>query len=420
MTKLQNGTPEEAGFLPERIERLRARAPEWVDGERMRSGVLLAAQRGKIAFHEAYGPLTHEPNSPPLQLDSIFPIASITKPITATCIMMLVEDGIIGLNRPITEYLPEVSGEGTDEIEVQHLLTHTSGFDWDDEEETFATRISQQELLPGLPEEGLHSYNASQLNVLWELKSHFAPGSHMSYCNHNYNLLGEIVRRVSGRSLNDFATERIFDPLDMIDTSYLSDETKWDRRVMRRNGVHGGGIEGDPMSGLDGLWYSHGTWASGGGKSTALDLAKFAQVFLDGGKFVHEGEERRLLSPATVYEMSRDQLPGIKTDFFKRDFEASWGLGWMVQGNDRWPWYSGTLAPKGTFYHGGAGGSMLWIDRANEIVGIYLTVCHIFDEEKKRSNSISISFRTWSQQRSLTNSPTGLLSGFHPTRKLEA
>ena len=127
MTILTNGSPEEAGFDPKRIELLRQRVPEWVDGKRMRSGVLLAARRGTIVFHEAYGPLTDQADSPAMVKDTIFSVASITKTVTATAAMILVERGQLGLNRPIKEYLPEVCGEGTEDIEVQHLFTHTSG-----------------------------------------------------------------------------------------------------------------------------------------------------------------------------------------------------------------------------------------------------------------------------------------------------
>ena len=119
MTTLREGTAEEAGFLPERIDRIRDQATRWVeDGRRTRSAVLLTARRGVIALHDAFGPLTHEPDTPPLQVDSLFCVASVSKPVTATAVMMLVEDGLLSLNRPLVEYIPEFSGKGVEQILV--------------------------------------------------------------------------------------------------------------------------------------------------------------------------------------------------------------------------------------------------------------------------------------------------------------
>ena len=195
MPKLTHGTPEEAGMAPGQIARLKDRAPQWVDGFRTRSFVGLVARRGRIVFHDAYGPLTFEEGASPLQKDSVFAIASVTKPITATLAMMLVEDGKLGLNRPLKEYLPEICGDGTDDVEVQHLLSHTSGFTDDEWFELFMEDKSKYADLKGDPENSLHPFNEILLNRLWSEKAHWAPGSQMEYCNKNYDLLGEIVRR---------------------------------------------------------------------------------------------------------------------------------------------------------------------------------------------------------------------------------
>jgi serine-type D-Ala-D-Ala carboxypeptidase len=126
--KLCYGTPEEAGMLPDRIESVKQLAAGWVAEGHTPSLVLLAARKGIIFLHEAYGRLWPEENSPPLRTDSVFPIASLTKPVTATAAMILVEDGLLGLNRPVIDYIPEICAEGTEEILVHHLLTHTSGY----------------------------------------------------------------------------------------------------------------------------------------------------------------------------------------------------------------------------------------------------------------------------------------------------
>lgn len=371
MPKLKYGTPEEAGMDGDRIAKLGARAPEWVDGLRTRSFVGLAARRGKIVFHEAYGPLTFEGSSPPLQRDSIFSIASITKPITATLVMMLVEDGKLGLNRPIKEYLPEICGDGTDAVEVQHLLTHTSGFNDNGWFELFMENKSSYADRKVDATNSLHPYNEVLLDRLWDENTNWVPGSQMEYCNKNYDLLGEIVRRASDQSLTDFGRERIFQPLEMIDTSYVNDPLKPDRFVRRGEEGPAGIMPGDPMSGFEGGWSLDAPWGCGGANSTALDLARFGQMFLDAGRC----NDTNLLSPSSVGEMTRNQIPGIGAEAIGRwHQEASWGLGWVVQDDERWPWLSSTLCPKGTYAHNGLGGHYLWIDPINEIVGVYLSV----------------------------------------------
>lgn len=380
MTRLTIGTPEETGMDPNRIAVLQERAPQWLDPVRMRSAVFLAARHGKIVFHEAYGPLTDQPGSPPLTKDSIFNIGSITKSLTATCAMMLVEDGLLGLNRPVKEYVPEVCGEGTDDVEVQHLLSHTGGFSWDEEVEKITGRFDPDSTIVGDPATGLHEFNARQLSWLWDMKSHWAPGSQMAYCDFNFDLLAEIIRRVTGGAITDFAAQRLFKPLGMPDTTYVRNEEKMDRWVRRGDDVPFGTVSGMPIAGAEGLWHQTAPWGCGGTSSTALDMAVFGQMLLNGGTY----NGNRILGRASVHEMSRNQIPGIGTDFFGTwHKEASWGLGIIVQGIERWPW-SGTLAPCGTFGHGGIGSNMLWIDRINEIVGVYLTVCTDIDMETNK------------------------------------
>ncbi len=124
---LRVGRPEEVGMSPERVARVKALAAQWVSQGVTPSLAVLVARRGVIVLHEAFGKLTPAPDAPPLQLDTIFPMASVTKPVTATCAMILVEDGRLGLNRPVVEYIPEFVGEGKTAVMVRQLLTHSSG-----------------------------------------------------------------------------------------------------------------------------------------------------------------------------------------------------------------------------------------------------------------------------------------------------
>jgi CubicO group peptidase (beta-lactamase class C family) len=378
LTALTYGVPAGVGLDPKQIEALGARASEFFDGVRARSGVLLVARRGKVVFHEAYGPLTDAANSPPVQKDSIFSVNSITKAMTATAIMMLVEDGLLGLNRPLKEYIPEICGEGTDDIEVQHLLTHSSGYEEEDCWKNFYVKrkiLNKDDVVQG---EGQHFLAAEYLKCQQDLKLHFSPGREMSYCNHNYFLLVEVLRRVSKMAPEHFVKWRLLDPLSMVDSSYQFEPGMEMRQVLRGVGVPFGGVEGHPSSGNEGTWFRGAPWGFVGLSTTAYDLANFGQMFLNGG--VLGGQ--RLLSGPTVREMTRNQIPGIGAQVLGSwHAEASWGLGWMIQGDERWRVFSSTLAPKGTLYHTGAGGHQMWIDEENEIVGVYLTVGLLMGDE---------------------------------------
>jgi CubicO group peptidase (beta-lactamase class C family) len=234
---LRAGDPREVGMSAERVRHLAQLARGWVERGIMPALVVLVARKGVVVLHEAFGKLTPEPDSPPLQRDSIFPLVSISKPITAACVLALVDDGLLGLNRPVQEYLPEFVGEGKAAVLVHHLLTHTSGLRDADVfalAETF--RGSDRAL-----DDGRHPHFATSAigpflrysDQLYEAPLGFAPGSEMSYCNYGYKVLGEIVQRVSRMPLGDFARTRIFAPVAMGDTSYGFPAAKQDRYVRR-------------------------------------------------------------------------------------------------------------------------------------------------------------------------------------------
>lgn len=372
MTVLTVGTPEEAGMAPGRIAALKERAPDWIDGSRMRSGVLLVARRGKIVFHEAYGPLTEKSDSSPLHKDSIFSVTSCSKPVTATAIMMLVEDGRLGLNRPVTEYIPSLNGEGIENVEVQHLLTHTSGFQDDAVNVIFEAQMEEVRRNGVEVPSGQYPILAQALACHTDSAPTWQPGTRMDYCNFGYLLLGEVVRVASGQTLDLFANDNIFGPLGMVDSTYVLDKSKLDRWVRRGDGAVAGTVAGDPEAGMEGGVMQETPHGAAGVNTTAMDLAIFAQMVLNKGRY----GGRRYLSVPAVHEMTRNQILGLEAEMMGRSIEASWGLGWMIQSNNRWRWSNGTLTPTGCFGHTGIGGHYFWIDPVNDIVGVYLSVCN--------------------------------------------
>lgn len=367
---LRYGTPDEASMLPDRVDRVKKLAEGWVADGHTPSLVVLAARKGVIFLHEAYGVLTPEEDSPPLQLDSMFPISSITKTITATAIMILVEDGLLGLNRPLVDYIPEICGKGTEEVLVHHLLSHTSGYH---EVEVIKHITKKNEILSEVPpcEETQHPLVHEYLFFSYSAPLWKSPGVECAYSNHNYALLGEIVRRVSGQSLADFAAERIFNPLNMADTNYIVSDS-FDPRVIKRaddapfaqrihryiDGVDSRQMRETP-NGFTGIW------------STAMDIAIFGQMFLNCGSY----GEVRILSRPTVSEMTRNQIPGIGTVNQIGNFvEGSLGFGWLVHSNGKWKYYDGSLHSQESVSHPGRGGAYFWVDPLYELVGIYFSV----------------------------------------------
>jgi len=377
--ELHHGTPQEAGMLSSRIDLVRDLCARWVQSGHTPALSVCVARRGVIVLHEAFGRLRPEDNAPPLERRSLFPVASVTKPITATLVMQCVEEGLIGLNRPVLDYIPEIVAEGAEEMLVHHLLTHTSGYVWYDEEPmlSHAARRAQEGFEIPPCEETQHRLANGLMRLYFDAPLIRKPGELMTYSNHNYELLAEIVRRRSGRPIWELARERIFDPLGMDDSYYVLPESEAERVVQRPPEAPLGSPESPFMQGMGSRQWQETPYGGAGVLSTPGDLAVFGQMFLNRGRY----RNARVLSPASVAAMTRDQIPGIPACFMGHDITpASWGYGWGIESPAKWRYYRGSLAPLGTLDHGGHGGSMLWVDPANEIVGVYLEVAlHITD-----------------------------------------
>jgi len=356
--------PGEVGMSAERVQGIAHVAKGWVAQGLTQALVLLVARRGAVVLHEAFGRLMPDDDAPPVKCDTIYPVTSLTKPITATAAMMLVEDGLLGLQRPVSDYIPEFIGEGKRAVMVHHLLTHTSGLR---DEDVVAHAAKKKDLVSiPPPEETQHPWINENLWLRYDAPLWKAPGEEMSYSSYGYNLLGEVVRRVSGQSLADFARGRIFQPLQMEATFYIVPDSVR-ARIVRRPlnapfAVVGPGVGTQEHQELPS--------ASGGVYSTAMDMAIFARMFLNRGSY----GDVRILSPASVAEMTRNQIPGISSRFADEFFpEASWGLGWSIHGNKKAPRYGSLHSPQ-AFGHEGAGGAYFWADPVYDLVGVYFSV----------------------------------------------
>jgi len=354
---------------PARIERAQQLARNWVETGHTTALQVVVARRGVVVIDEAFGQVTPDVPSTMLQRDSLFAIASVTKPITATLVMQLVEAGLLGLNRPVAEYLPEFVEEAPDAemrarreaVMVHHLLTHTSGFRGEDVEGLAAERVGTAEVPP--PPPGVHPPVHRYMFLRRGAPQWMSPGKEMAYCNLNYALLGQIAVCAGGEPLEEQAEQRLSAPLGMGDTT-LGLPTKDYGRVVKR----------PPDAPFAAMLNSEGSWDArqpvGGVFSTARDMAIFGQMFFNGGRYGNT----RILSRAAVREMTRNQIPGIGSRWKSESFpEASWGLGWNVRARKK-SFKVGTL-PSGSWYgHEGAGGAELWIDPENEVVCALFTV----------------------------------------------
>ena len=368
-TPLRDGRPEDVALLPERVEAARRLCADAVRQGRTPSLAVLAARRGTVVIHDAFGQQHPGPDAPPLRKDTVFPIGSLSKPITATLLMMLVEDGLVAVGRPVREYLPEIDGENADDLLVHHLLTHTSGYD--DEAVVIAgLQAIAAGTAPEMPPYS-HPLHHLPLAILPSAPRLAPPGEEMVYCNFNYTLVGEVVKRVSGQPLEVFARERLFEPLGMRDTNYTLRDDQREKLIGRPLDapMSQGIVDGIP--GMESEEWRRMADGGVGVYSTARDVAIFGQMFLNRGTY----DGVRVLGRLAVEEMIRDHVPGMGVrvrNMHRR--QASYGYGWLVVADEAWRYFSSALPPRGSWWHTGIGGTRLQIDPENEIVTAYLEV----------------------------------------------
>ncbi len=377
--KLRPGTPEEAGMSPARVQHVKELARSWVEDGTHPALVVLVARRGIIVLHEAFGTLRPEPGSPPLPLDAIFPVTSMTKPVTAAAVMLLVDEGRVGLMRPVREYYPEISAKGTGAVLVHHLLAHLSG--WRDlDAQTGLERLLREGGDLPAPEPGQHPEIAGLIRLLHGVPLACRPGEAMQYCFLNYELLSDLVRRVSGTPIERFAKERIFEPLGMTDSSYVLPPEHRERKVRRGEGMPGSLDLGLLSPSFDSERFEGGPWGSGGLHTTAGEFAAFAQMLLNGG--IYDGEQ--VLSSASVQAMRRNQVPeGVPVRWERLgpdgkpitlEFLGGYGYGLFPFLDTVTPYFNGGLASPSSYSHAGSGGAYFWVDPERDLVGVYLSV----------------------------------------------
>ncbi|HYE14190.1 MAG TPA: exo-beta-N-acetylmuramidase NamZ domain-containing protein [Pyrinomonadaceae bacterium] len=352
---LPAAVPAKVGMSAKHLAFIDAAVNEAVERKELPGAVVLVARRGGVVWRKAYGARSLVPEREAMTVDTVFDAASLTKVVaTATSMMILVERGELRLSDPVSRFIPELKGEGREKITIEHLLTHRSGYAPD-----FDLREQWQgydEMLKRLYAEPLRS----------------APGARFVYSDIGMIALGEVVRRVSGQPLDEFARRNIFVPLGMLDTGFRPGARLLPRvaptesvRGMRSylGGTGAQGAEGERM--LRGEVHDPtanrmgGVAGHAGLFTTADDLAVFCQMILRGGEY----GGARILSPLSVAEMTRPRQ--VTEDGGAR------GLGFDI--NTSFSTNRGDLYPVGSFGHTGFTGTSVWIDPASESFVVFLS-----------------------------------------------
>ena len=321
----------DAGLLDEAVQLYR----DAVERDELKGAVLMVARRGVIVLHEAVG-WRHEAYRLPMENDTLFRMASNTKPVIGTAVLILQEEGRLSLDDRAAQYLESFDSFRSRDITIRQLLSHSSGL-----------RIGPI----------FYPFEGDENPTLIGAVARFGaegpaaePGTSYSYNNAGYNTVGAIIEVASGMPLEDFLRARIYQPLGMTDTLNHEDETKLARmatvyrgrprdggRVVFRQGFTPGDPPDFPV-----------IRASGGMISTATDYARFLQMYLNRGRYA----DAQILSEDSVAVGTRGEIAsGTNTRY---------GLGWQITSD-------------GTYSHSGSDGTMGWVDPAREIIGMVFT-----------------------------------------------
>ena len=368
--------PEEVGFSGERLEKITEFVKREIADRNLVGTVTLVARHGKIVHFEAAGRYGLEDDRP-METDALFRIFSMTKPITTVAAMILYEEGAFHLGDPVAKYLPEleamqlsIDGELVPpqrQMTIEHLMTHTAGLTNGWHPEDPVERAYRDAALRQSPD--LTAY----IDKLATLPLRFEPGTRYHYSVAT-DVLGALVERLSGQTLEHFFQTRIFEPLEMHDTFFNVPDDK----MTRMAGSHLWNAEQQAMGPMPaGLLPppSGVTLFSGGGGliSTAHDYWRFCEMLRRGGSL----DGARILGPKTVQAMTMARLTPEVRDNGATEYPAShlypgqsFGLGAGVITD---PPQAGVVSSKGEYSWGGIANTKFWIDPEEDLIVVFMT-----------------------------------------------
>jgi len=363
--ELPVASPKSAGIRPELLQLIDETVEKEIEAGNLPGAVVLVGRRGKIVYRKAFGNRSILPATERMTIDTIFDVASLTKPVaTATSIMILIERGKLRLSDTVGNFIPEIKDEEAKKVTIYQLLTHTSGYAADFD-------LSKE-----------WSGYDQMLKQLYDEKLKFPRGSKFVYSDIGFIVLGEIIRRIAEKDgcksncFESFVYENVFRPLGMRDSYFFrkDDLKKTIERIAPTEMIKGqqsylgGKFEGEDSEGkkiIRGEVHDPTASRMGGVAghaglfSTADDLAKFCQMILNGG--ILNGQ--RVLSPLTIMKWTQPQVV--------TDSGATRGLGWDI--NSSFSANRGDIFPLGSFGHTGFTGTSIWIDPVSETFVIFLS-----------------------------------------------
>jgi CubicO group peptidase (beta-lactamase class C family) len=366
---LPRAAPETVGVSSERLQRIGETIKRHIDEHHISGAVTLVARKGFVVQHEAYG-LKDIDTKTPMTRDTIFKMASSTKPVTGVAIMILVEEGKIHLADPVSRFIPEfkdmkvaVAKDGSADVElvkadreitVRDLLTHTSGLLSGGP----GSRKAPQDMMWPKPGDTLEKH----IPHLAQAPLDFQPGTQWKYSGlAGIDTLSRIVEIASGQSFDAFLQKRVFEPLGMIDTSFVVPQDRQGRVATIYRSTPKG-LEKNPMQ----LRFSDTYFSGAGGlSSTAADYFRFGQMLASGGQL----DGNRVLGRRAVEIFSSNHVG----DKFRQQLGRGDGLGFgltveIVQDSIE----AGTFRSNGSFGWDGAFGTHWWVDPEEQLVAVLM------------------------------------------------
>lgn len=350
MPALPIAKPEAIGLDAVRLKRAEQLMQEWATQDRIPGAGWVVGRRGRTIEPRFVGRQHPVKDAPLLRRDSLFLIASITKPVTVGAVMMLVERGLLTLEDRVASIVPRFGVNGKREVQLRHLMTHTSGL---------PDMLANNEAL-----RRAHRPFSAFIDEVCKLKLLFPPGTRVNYQSMGTAMLAEVLHQVTGITLPEFLRREVFTPLGMKDTSLGWNPAAKERiasvRVPRE-------MEKEDWNWNSPYWLGFGApW--GGLITSPADLAIYCQMMLNGGSF----GSTRIFSPATVRVMTLNQLATMPQVPEEERRCRPWGLGWRLN----WPGHSsnfGDLLGPRTYGHWGATGTLCWVDPDAEAFLILFT-----------------------------------------------
>lgn len=384
---LPSAQPAAVGLSQERLERIHTMVATHIGAGEISGAVMLVARKGQIAYVDVQGTMDVDTQQP-MTRDSVFRLASMTKPVIGTAIMMMLEEGKLRLDDPISLFIPEFRNQqaailqeaATDDspikfytvpavrdITVKDLLTHTSGLSSGPMGQSVVRKEGRRQ-----PDDTLATY----LPRVALSPLEFQPGARWMYSpSDGFDVLARVVEVTSGMPLNLFLQQRIFTPLGMTQTSHWPTDDQLPRLVTAYTFADGKMVKNENSMSMSSKVY----FAGGGGLvSTVDDYAKFAQMLANGGEL----NGKRLLSPRTVELMASVHIPATLPG---RTAGEAYGLSVRViadaiAGNHR--------ISNGSFGWSGAYGTHFWVDPQEDIVAVMMIQTPIRDMRPEFENAV--------------------------------